>query len=161
MDEKDRERMEELAIQSAISEALTVNGARSTKVLAPHVRAACRVSWVAGLPIVAATKNGTDEISVTSFVSEMKHDPDFMLNFHKPPDPKRPDEDGVRRISVLDQKNLNAYAHEIADGRAEVMWPEETKRKLDEDQIDIRDQASLNDSLEKIASGEKSVVFSK
>ena len=158
MEQADRERMEKLAIDAAIAEALTVNGARATKVLTPHVRAACRVNWVSGLPIVTATTTGSDEISVTSFVSQMKHDPDFMQNFYRPPDPKRPDEDGIRRISVLDQKNLNAFAHEIADGRAEVIWPEETKRKLDADQIDLRDQASLNASIEELASGAKTVV---
>jgi hypothetical protein len=158
VEQAEKDRMEKLAIDSAINEALAVNGARSPKVLAPHVRAACRVSWVSGLPIVTATKNGTDEISVTSFVSEMKHDVDFALNFHRPPDPSRRDEDGLRRISSTDQASLNKYCAEIAAGTCEVLYPAETTKKLGEFEVDRRDQGALNASLEDIAAGKVTVV---
>jgi hypothetical protein len=157
MDPAEKERMEKLAVNSAISEALTVNGARAVKVLQPHVRAACRVSWVEGVPVVTATQNGTDEISVESFVAAMKFDKDFAPNFYKPPDPRRPDEDGIRRISVMDQENLNRYSAEIASGEAVVVYDEPARKKLDETEIDLRDQASLDANLEAIASGEKTV----
>lgn len=158
MDAAEKERMEKLAIDAAINEAMAENGARAAKVLYPHVRAACRVSWVEGVPVVTCTKNGTDEVRVDTFVAEMKFDKDFAVNFYKPPNPDKKDDDGIRRISVTDQASLNRFAEEIAQGKCEVVYPPETKKILDDNQVDRRDQGALNANLEQIASGEKVVV---
>jgi hypothetical protein len=117
------------------------------------------VKWIDNEPHVIGLK-GTKEVTVAHLVSEYKHDPEFAPNFYAAPNPNKPDEDGVRRISASDQQSLNRFAEEIASGKAEVIYDEPKRKKLDENMIDIHDSAALNDSLEDLASGKKSVVFS-
>ena len=157
MDPAEKERLEQEAIKAAIAESLLTHGAKGPKVLTPHVRAACKVKWDGDTPLVVG-QIGSRETTVDAVVAHLKADDDFKQLFHQPLNPHKKDDDGIRRIDVRDQESLNRYSAEIAAGTAEVIYPEETRKKLD-DQIDIHDQDGMNASIEDLASGKKQVAF--
>jgi hypothetical protein len=158
MEQAEKERLEAAAINAAIAEALLAAGTKTPRVLTPYVRAALKVRWDGDNPMVVA-QLGNREVTPDAFVAHLKADDDFKQCFHQPLNPDKKDGDGIRRIDVRDQASLNKYSAEIAAGTAEVVYPEETRKKLDETEIDLRDQASLDANLEAIASGEKTVRY--
>ena len=165
-DEQELELKKQLAAtakENAVNAVFARTGIKMSKPVRAYIESvlSCEVRE-GNSPVITATEptTGRAYASLDAFIEAVKTDPDFAPASTQSTSGNsvQPQEIPVGDLAAhLDKRN--ARLEDIASGNVRVVFPEPQNRELGTDEVSAYSQSQLNSSIDKIARGEKRVVF--